>query len=271
MEETTKPLLPRSSLPWRAKTLLILALSALIIALALSGSMDKKGHQIVDDSFKQALIVFATARALNAVISVAQGTEVGPPGVTISIGEILDPVNDLVERFSWILLAALTSLGIQSILMDIVTSPLFNYLLIIGIVLYNLKHFFHFASLGKPERFFIKSIAFLLFVRFSMPLMSIANTMSYTYFVQPQYDIAALDQSITTISRDIGHFEQSGFSLFKTQSYTRQFEQLQAKADEAGEQIVGLIIAFVFQSIVFPLLFMYLLYRVLIGLTRVRE
>ena len=41
-----------------------------VALLALSGSLDRKGREIVDGSFDQALVVFGTAKALNAVISV---------------------------------------------------------------------------------------------------------------------------------------------------------------------------------------------------------
>ena len=38
-------------------------------------------------------------------------------GVTLSIGELLDPFNDMVERFSWVMLLTSVSLGIQKILL----------------------------------------------------------------------------------------------------------------------------------------------------------
>ena len=34
-------------------------------------------------------------------------------GVTLTIGEVLDPLNDLVERFAWLALVASVSLGLQ--------------------------------------------------------------------------------------------------------------------------------------------------------------
>ena len=66
-------------------------------------------------------IVLAVARTLNGVISVAQGTEValepGGVGVNLTVGQILDPVNDLIERFSAVMLVASSSLGLQNILL----------------------------------------------------------------------------------------------------------------------------------------------------------
>ncbi|HEC72775.1 MAG TPA: hypothetical protein ENI26_00190, partial [Methylophaga aminisulfidivorans] len=67
------------------------------------------------------LSVFALARGLNGVISVAQGTELSVEpmgvGVTLTPGQILDPLNDMVEQFSTVLLIASASLGIQKIVL----------------------------------------------------------------------------------------------------------------------------------------------------------
>jgi hypothetical protein len=64
----------------------------------------------VDAGLKRALVSFATARALNGVISVVQGTEiVAQPlgvGVTLTPGQLLAPINELVKHFSDLMLAA---------------------------------------------------------------------------------------------------------------------------------------------------------------------
>ena len=62
----------------------------------------------------RALAAFAVARALNAVISVVQETEVGfslGVNITAEPGQVLDPLNDLVERFSLVALTAAAVLG----------------------------------------------------------------------------------------------------------------------------------------------------------------
>lgn len=255
-EHRLRPFLSRH---W--KQFLIVAASLLLIILSFGGNLDDKGRKTIDDSFDQALVVFGTAKALNGVISLAQGTEVGPPGVTIAIGEVLDPINDLVERFSWIMLASITSLGIQTIFMDIVTDDLFNYLLFIFIIGYDLWLFFRIDKDKRARNLLFRLNIVLLFLRFSIPLMSIANDLTYTHFVQSHYNIVELDKEITTISNDIEQFKESKRSMFDTKYYTEQMEHYQAEANQASDHIVRLIIAFVFQTIVFPLLFLYILYK----------
>jgi len=77
----------------------------------------------VDAGLKRALISFASARALNAVISVIQGTEFSIQpigvGVTLTSGQVLDPVNDLIEQFSTLMVVASVAFGVQKVLLAI--------------------------------------------------------------------------------------------------------------------------------------------------------
>ena len=96
--------------------------AVLVAALAASGFADSRSDAYADEAFKRALVTFAVARSLNGVISVAQGTEVavepGGVGVNFTVGQILDPINDLVEQFSSVMLVAASSLGLQNVLLS---------------------------------------------------------------------------------------------------------------------------------------------------------
>lgn len=116
---------------------------------------------MVDESFKQAIIVFGSAKALNGVISLAQGTEINLPFIVVAIGQILDPINDLVEQFSLIMLASLVSLGIQKILLNFVTNDIFNYILFTFIIIFNIWLFKRFRNDGKLRSIFLKQLLFL--------------------------------------------------------------------------------------------------------------
>ena len=95
-------------------------LALLAVLAAFTGTVVTTGQEYARAAFSRALITFAVARTLNGVISVAQGTEVavepGGVGVNFSVGEVLDPINDLVERFSAVMLVATSSLGLQNVL-----------------------------------------------------------------------------------------------------------------------------------------------------------
>src|SRR5882724_7611869 len=108
-------------LPVRRALLGIFA--AVILALAWFGPLDRLAQEYVESGLKRALITFAAARTANAVISVVQATTVAIQplgiGVTLSPAQVLDPLNELVEQFSALMLAACISFAIQRVLISI--------------------------------------------------------------------------------------------------------------------------------------------------------
>ena len=88
--------------------IILSVLLVLLLGLSLFLDVDKAAMEIQNESFDRAMIAFGLAKGLNAVISLLQGTELSftPVGVGLnfSVGEVLDPFNDMVERFSWVML-----------------------------------------------------------------------------------------------------------------------------------------------------------------------
>lgn len=84
--------------------------------------LDVLAQQYLTDTISSNALVFGVVRTLNGVISVIQSSDVGIGVASITIGEIFDPVNDLVERFSGLLLVSLTALGIQQVILLFTTS-----------------------------------------------------------------------------------------------------------------------------------------------------
>lgn len=262
---------------------IVVVLSSIVVILLLSVSnIDSKGEESVEDSLKEAVIVFGTAKALNAAISLAQGTEVGPPGITITIGEVLDPINDLVEQFSWVMLASITSLGIQKIMMNFVTADIFNALVILCIVLVNILVFVRFKNNTKVKTIFFKFTILLIFLRLSIPLMSLVNSYTYKNFVQEDYNISKSNMSIDNSTSNISSIatktkqEENGFfdsitKVFDSKYYTQKIDEYKKVTEETSKYIVDLIIAFSFRSIIFPLIFLFVLYKVVKGLFSIRK
>jgi len=115
--------------------------------LSAFSTLDNTGEGYLDGAFKRALLGFAVARGLNGVISVAQGTEFSltPAGLGVNLtpGEILDPINDLVERFSWIMLLSSSALGVQQVLLSMSAWQGLTLLLAVcGVLLILLSYLF---------------------------------------------------------------------------------------------------------------------------------
>ncbi len=87
------------------------------------------------------------------------------PFVIVAIGEVLDPINDLVEQFSLVMLASMTSLGIQKILLNFVTNDIYNYTLLFFIILSNIWLFKRFNKDEKLRGVFFKITLVLIFFK----------------------------------------------------------------------------------------------------------
>jgi len=269
-------------------SLIIVAAVVFATVLALLPATDTLGRDHVDSAFKRALAVAAIARALNGVISVAQGTELAiqPAGVGVNFtpGEILDPINDLVERFSWIMLLATSSLGVQKILLAMSAwEGLLLALLVVALTLIA-SHFFLKSEAIKAVlgRVFL----FLLLLRFMMPMIAIANDLVYRVFLETDYVNASAE--LQTATDEIGELNKQvsagaeppegivdkARELYRQLSDQIDLEQrytnYRQAASSVGENSVNLIVVFIMQTLVFPLLFLFIVISLLRRITRWR-
>lgn len=264
--------------------LLLVTLTLFALCFALTFTIDDNAKRLVDDSFKQSVIVFGSAKALNAVISLAQGTELNLPFVIVAVGEILDPINDLVEQFSLVMLASMVSLGIQKILLNFVTNDIYNYILFTFVIVFNIWLFKRFTNDERLRDLFFKITFILLFLRFAIPMIGYVNEVSYNYFVKPQYNINELNQDILKVKDDVSKInqetitqkEESSFfnkvmEKFDSSYYEKKVNDYKEAVDNSSQYIIDLIIVFIFQTILLPIIFLYLLYAFVKSIFNMRK
>lgn len=101
--------------------LLIAFLGLLLVAslvLTWIPELDEAADRYLDEAMLDTGVTYAAARAINSLISVIQSIEISVSlgaGVAVNLGEALDPLNDLVERFSAFILFGFIGLGIQKL------------------------------------------------------------------------------------------------------------------------------------------------------------
>jgi len=274
------------------KPFLLTLICFLILYFAHQGSIDNHAESYTEQGLNRTLVTFAVSRSLNGVISVAQGTEVAvsPAGIGLNFapGQILDPINDLIERFSWIVLASGTSLGIQRLLLEITSSTgvtwLLSALLILVLVTVWLPKTLT-AEYAGSISLLGKAVLFIVFLRFSIPLIAIANEQLYLNFSEQKYEqaqesleLSAIslqnineDPSAGSIPDDKASPENAGFmssieSWFdesdKSFDFEEQVDALKGEADTISQQVINMIVVFVMQTFLLPLFFLWLLIRV---------
>lgn len=273
----------------------LLALVTIAVVVSSVTSVDQYAREDLDSLFGRALVTFALARTLNGLISVVQGTEVALQpagiGVTLTPGEILDPVNDLVERFSWIMLAATISLGIQQVLLDIGQWWVLRVLVGLSGLLWlwwvlkrsppgqNQQP----AQQARTRTILMRVFLVLLFLRFAVPVSLVANEALYVLFLQDRYDESA--QLIQDASRDLQansaepqagentggeaetgllqSFNKALSSTAETVNFSRRLEHLKERAAELIEHLIQLSVVFILQTGVLPLAFLWMLINLL--------
>ncbi len=258
--------------------LLVLAVAAIVLGAWLA-PIDAPASDRVDAGLKRALASFATARALNAVISVAQGTEVSAQplgvGVNLAPGQALDPVNDVVEQFANLMLAASVSFGVQKMLIGVGGYWLVSLLLTVAIVARA------WVYLGKlqPPAWLGSVLVVLLLVRFAVPLTTLGSDWLFQQFLADDYrasqrvidtasgQTAKLDPSIGMTAADRSLLDRMKDWLSQNADVKARFEELQQAAGQAIEHMITLIVIFLLQTLVIPTLILWGLYHLARGAT----
>lgn len=280
---------------WRRKliltALLLAALAAttigpvrtLVFERHLFGAVDQAAKEVVDQAFGRALAAFALARTTNAVISVIQETEIhaSPAGVgiTLALGQALDPINDLVERFSWVMLVALTSLGIQKFLIEV--SPWLSVQLLATLALLLwLTALWVGDALRLDFGLLARRLLLLaLVVRFAVPVAAGLNHLVYENFLSEPYEHAAatVEQQTAELQKSdptatfepqedagTGWWQRLRQSLSRAEDaldFHRLLDWLQERADRLINGFLDLIVVFLLNTVLLPLAFLWGLFR----------
>lgn len=255
-----------------ARPLLLTLALFTALACAWFAPLDAPASERVDAGLKRALASFATARALNAVISVAQGTELSAQplgvGVNIAPGQVLDPVNDLVEQFSNLMLAASVSFGVQKMLIHIGGWWLVSLLLTLAVAARLWLH----LRRQPPPAWFSGILLMLLLVRFAVPVATLGSDWLFQRFLADDYEAsqrvidvasgqtAKLDPSAGITAADASLLEKMRGWLSKNVDVKARFDALKETAEQAIEHMINLIVIFLLQTVVVPMLLLWGLY-----------
>jgi len=273
---------------WVLSVLLLLA-----VILSSVSSVDRIAEADHKALFQRALITFALARTLNGVISAVQGTEIALQpagvGVTLTPGQILDPVNDLVERFSVIMLGATLSLGIQQVFLEVGqwwgVRVLVAVLGLLWLWARISKSTRTHSLIGNSEQTLLRVFIIVFFLRFAVPVAMIANEALYGLFLESRYQESA--QVIETAgiqiekvsARPLVEETDEEASLFETLERAldstretldikRRVEYIKERAADVVEHMIQLSVVFILQTGILPIAFLWLFLQLLKQLFR---
>ena len=105
-------------------------------------------------------------------------------------------------------------------------------------------------------------------------MIGYVNDITYNYLVKPQYNIEKLNENILQVKEDVSKInketiqqkqEESTFfgkiaEKFDMSFYEKKVNEYKNAVDNSSEYLIDLIIVFIFQTILLPIVFLYFLY-----------
>ena len=234
---------------------------------------------MTDTYFREAITkagtAYATCRVINASVSIVKDSslQLEPAGVGLSlaVGQVLDPIDDMTERLSDVLVTAITSLGVQKLAYEISVSfapPILSiFLFAMSILIW-----FENERLTSLQKTITRLILLIIIARFFLPISSVADEYLHKHFLADQISDANTklavgsaelnklkDFSLPDIDGVLGTIENS--ASFLKQKTTEFKNALVATVTNAGDIIENLLKltflyvgVFLIQVIILPLL-----------------
>lgn len=261
--------------------------AVLVVIIAFTGGIDRLSEKTSADALSRALVTFAASRALNGAISAAQGTELALEpagiGVVLSVGQVLDPINDLVERFSTVMLVAASSIGLQNVLLRITSTVSFDIALTAFALWVLASSWLPVAWLQGALPTARRALLIGIFVRFALPILIVGSDLVFDEFLVTEQQAALA--ALRGVQADIEEIRADPPPLPRPEDQSLMdrlsnmvddtlaavdprdsLEQLSARVADASEHIISLIVIFVLQTILLPVGFVWLFVELLKGI-----
>jgi hypothetical protein len=291
---------------WK-KNVILVVIIALFLVLSITSVLDRPLQGIdsratvyLNKTTLKAGTTFLLARALNATISMFQESMVGVTFIgkfDLAVGELLDPVNDLVEKFSSVMLVSTVALGIQKLLLEIGKWIGFKILLTSTLILFLVAVCLPDRMEGakpKVRAFALRILIFAVVVRIAIPVVAVVSSGVNNVFLEKRYEAATAelekadsegkkskylfdgieekreskvvdskgtysDESL--MGEEVGGTERKGWGRGVKINIRDVLNSLTDTLSRAAHFIIELIVIFILQTIIIPLLTLWCLLR----------
>ncbi len=293
---------------WKNPRKTLITLSVIFVLIILSASsilnrpligIDETATKYINKTMLKAGVTYAAARGLNATISLIQESRIGFDFFVsgeVALFEILDPINDLVEKFSTVMLISTVSLGIQKVALEIGKLIGISVLLTSSLILL-------FIALVLPDRLrrtkeIVKNVGLKILIvsiviRIAIPVIALVSSGVNNLFLESKYNEAQKELEDAhekgkeaNIFLDNYVMEGEGHRLFKMKSRKETGQDVTVQDKEGNREekfsvnikksftrvvnaiknittyIIDLIIIFIVQTIIIPLLTLWGLLRI---------
>ena len=141
--------------------------------------LDKNTDSYFEDSITKASLAYGVCRVVNASVSIIKESQIqiepAGLGVSLAAGQVLDPLDDMTERASDILVTAIVSLGIQKIAYEISVAFAPPLIGIAVFVFIGISYAWG-SRASLIRKIVLKTIILLAVARLFLPASSIINS-----------------------------------------------------------------------------------------------
>ncbi len=255
--------------------------------IPITSNIVKGANRYINETTKRTLEIFTILRGLNSAISTIKDSRTNvnvnaePGGIGASGGESLaggeafQPYEDLIEEASTVMLISSVSLGIQKIFIEL--GDWLGFKIFLGVSLILIFMGMLLPRIGTVDfmRFGIDILIFSFIIKIGFPLTLCTVKIVSDKFLTSEYQHAfCMVQDIKAgIAGSSDNSDQKEKHSGIIASITRAFNNIKGKIEtfkdiafRAVDYIISLIIVITIQSIVLPILFLYLLIKVVKGL-----
>jgi len=230
----------------KLKQTLLIICAVTALAMAWIVPLDQAAVKAIDDGFTRASITYATARAANAALSVAESTQVGMniivAGGQVSPGKLLHPLNELVGQFADLMLAASVVFGVAKLAMIVsgstAVSATFSCLMILwGIMIHRRV---------LVPRLLQTTLMLAIILRFSIPVTMLSSETVFQQFFKQHYETS--QQALKLDDQP-----QSPAKL------TDWVNDVRKQAQHWIDNAIGMIALFLMQTLIVPALMFWMI------------
>jgi len=167
--------------------------------------LDATADNYFNEAISKAGVAYATCRIVNASVSVVKESslELEPAGIGVSlaVGQVLDPIDDMTERLSDVIVTAITSLGVQELAYEI-SVKLAPPVLSVFIFVLTILIWFNNKKIIRLQKTTIRIILIIIIARLCLPISSTANEFIQKDFFDEKISNAKQELEFSTAELD---------------------------------------------------------------------
>ncbi len=188
---------------------LILAIVLFFCSQGRVPGLDTHTDHYFTEAIKKAGAAYATCRIVNASISILKESslqlEPAGIGVSLALGQILDPIDDMTERLSDVLVTAITALGVQKLIYEISLALALNVLSVL-LILFAVFLLLDHDRLQKIKQMTLGLLIIVAIIRITLPLSAFANAFIQEHFFEDRIFTAI--EALSVGIEDIDHLKE---------------------------------------------------------------